>query len=250
MPFSDANFVILDSVDSTNNYAMQMIHERLAKDGDAFFAYSQTHGKGQRGNVWQTGERQNIALSIVIQPYTLPISRQFRLSLIVSLACHDFFSLYAGEDTSIKWPNDLYWRDRKTGGVLIENVLQGLDWKFAIAGIGININQTQFDPGLLNPVSLKQITGNDFNLLALAKELHQHVLKRHFQLEILPFEQLLKEYNSRLYGLNKKVLLKKEGVVFETMIKGVSQHGQLITVDSIERRFNFGEVEWEIHAYS
>ena len=86
-----------------------------------------------------------------------------------SLPAYDFFNFYAIDETSIKWPNDIYWRDRKAGGILIENILQGKKWKFAIVGIGININQTLFPASLPNPVSLKQITGKTFNVVELGK---------------------------------------------------------------------------------
>ena len=163
MPLSDTNFVILDVVHSTNNYAMENVHARMAKHGKAYFSTNQIAGKGQRGKVWEAEKGQNIALSIVLEPSMLSIVQQFRLSTVVSLACFNFLSKYAGEETSIKWPNDIYWRDRKAGGVLIENILQGKDWKYSVVGIGININQTIFDPALPNPVSLKQITGKTFD---------------------------------------------------------------------------------------
>src|SRR5688572_2022740 len=164
-------FTILSSVDSTNNYAMARVQAGLAQHGAAWFAHEQTAGKGQRNKHWLTNPSENILLSVVLQPFTLTASEQFLLSASVALACCDFYKNYAGEETSIKWPNDLYWRDRKAGGILIENNFRGSEWVFAIAGIGININQTSFDPALPNPVSLKQITGKNFNVIQLAREL-------------------------------------------------------------------------------
>ncbi len=154
--------------------------------GMLFLPYQQTGGKGQRGKTWQTGNGENIAISIIIEPKQLQVAEQFKLSVAVALGCYDFFSGYAGDETFIKWPNDIYWRDRKAGGVLIENVI-GKDstrkrsnsvWKYAVVGIGININQTAFSNELKNVVSLKQITGKNFDVVDLAKELQAMVLKR------------------------------------------------------------------------
>jgi BirA family biotin operon repressor/biotin-[acetyl-CoA-carboxylase] ligase len=254
MHSSNSSFTVLDSVDSTNNYAMAKVHAGLAKHGDGWYAQHQTAGKGQRGKNWHTGNGKNIALSIAIEPLPLLISEQFKLSAAIALACFDFFSEYAGDETKIKWPNDIYWRDRKAGGILIENIIgksaatgKGTNtssWKFAIAGIGININEANFDPALTNAVSLKQITGKDFEPVEMAKELHQMVLKRVNELYEKPFEVLLKSYNTNLYKINQSVHLKKNNINFETVIKGVTATGQLYTTDRIDNFFDFGEVEW------
>ncbi|MEP6712636.1 MAG: biotin--[acetyl-CoA-carboxylase] ligase [Ferruginibacter sp.] len=237
-------FSILDSVDSTNNYAMAIVHAGLAKHGMAWFAHEQTAGKGQRGNKWETGKGQNIALSIILMPAGLKTSQQFEISVAVSLGCFDFFNDLAGGRVFIKWPNDIYWCDRKAGGILIENVLQGNKWKYAVAGIGININQTAFDKEMKNPVSLKEITGKKYNSLDLAEELYKKILFRVDQLHKKPFSNLLSEYNNFLYKLNSYTRLKKSSIVFDTLIKGVNEQGKLLTTDVIDNEFGFGEVEW------
>lgn len=250
MPKPAPSFTILNEVDSTNNYAMARVHEGLTKHGDAYFTHAQTNGKGQRGKTWQTGKGQNIAVSIILVPDGLQIAQQFRLSVAVSLACFEFFSKYAGDETKIKWPNDIYWRDRKAGGILIENVIGKKDkaakpkWKYAIAGIGININQTSFDKALANPVSLKQITGKDFSPEMLAKELQQLVVEKVNTLSDVSFEKMLKEYNRCLYKLNQPVKLRKGSIVFESVIKSVTDTGKLYTQDVIDNYFDFGDVEW------
>jgi len=161
----------LPRVDSTNNYAMAQIRAGLAKHGNGYFAAEQTAGKGQRGKGWQAEPGANIILSLVLQPHWLQVSRQFHLSAAVALGCYDFFHSLAGDDTSLKWPNDIYWRDRKAGGILIENLLSGNSWQFSVAGIGLNINQTHFPDALANPVSLRQITGREWDVPHLIKEL-------------------------------------------------------------------------------
>ncbi|MFZ4059393.1 MAG: biotin--[acetyl-CoA-carboxylase] ligase, partial [Ferruginibacter sp.] len=232
MKAADTLIHFLDQVDSTNNYAMALVRAGLSTHGQAYAARVQTAGKGQWGRNWATGIDENIALSIVLAPKTLKIHQQFHLSVAIALGCCDFFTQYAGDETTIKWPNDIYWRDRKAAGILIENVIgqEAFEedddplsieywgqpapsfesaWKFAVAGIGININQSQFDAGLKNPVSLKQITGKQYNIQHLVTELYQLIMARIRQLSTQPFENLLNAYNHKLYKRNATVMLKK-----------------------------------------
>ncbi len=244
MPTPDNILNILNNVDSTNNYAMQKVYAGLAKPGEAYFAHFQSAGKGQRGKHWMGEEGKNIALSIVIKPSPLNITEQFYLSAAVALGCFDFFCKYAGDETSIKWPNDIYWRDRKAGGILIENVIKGKKWKWAVVGIGINVNQTIFGNELINPVSLLQITGKEYDPVELAAELHSSVLKRIESLFSAGKMQLIEEYNRHLYKLNGIVKLKKGNMVFETIVKGVDENGCLETADTIGNKYDFGDVDW------
>lgn len=256
-------FIELQSIDSTNKYAMGIVHGIHLPDGQdepqhgtTIFTHEQTAGKGQRGKNWVSEKGANIALSILLNPYPLRIQEQFRLSICIAVSVHEFFSNYAGDETTIKWPNDIYWRDRKAGGILIENVIGGMKldvrrqmsegWKWAVAGIGVNINQTIFPEGLLNPVSLKQITGKNFRPVELAKVLC-FIIEKNYQLLINgKFASLFNTYQDHLYKKDEKVKLKKDSRVFETTIEGVSETGQLITQHSTEERFEFGEVEWII----
>ncbi len=245
-------FIVLPTIDSTNNYAMAQAREGLATHGSAYFAIEQTGGKGQRGKDWITRPGENIILSVVLQPAGLFINNQFLLSASMALACYDFFKKYGGgENTRIKWPNDVYWQDRKAGGILIESALGGSEpdektssWRWAIVGIGININQTIFSGALPNPVSLKQITGKDEDVLKLAHELCTLIQKRYNGLYSFPPKDIIQEYNVALYKLNQPVKLKKGNAIFESTIQGVSTMGKLLTKDVIERAFNFNDVEW------
>ena len=221
---------------------MARINDGLAKHGMAWFANEQTAGKGQRGKSWASEKGQNIAMSLVLSPGELNLSSQFHLSAAVAMGCFEFLSTYIDGETKIKWPNDLFWRDRKAGGILIENKLQGKIWKWAVVGIGININQTIFDKTLLNAVSLKQITGKTFKPIDLAKELHALIIKK--LTDQITLEKTMQEYNQHLYKINELVTLKRSGVRFDTVIKEVSAQGKLVTVDAIEREFDFGDVEW------
>lgn len=236
-------FIELFTIDSTNNYAMGQVHEGLARHGATYIAEIQTAGKGQRHKAWITSPGANITMSCVLEPQGPNAPRPFLLSTAMALGCWDFFNDFTKGDVSIKWPNDIYWRDRKAGGILIENVYRASQWQFAIAGIGLNINQTSFSPDLPNPVSLKQITGRQHDRIMLAKELCDRLENRYRQF-LDGGSGLLNEYNGKLYRLGEKVKLKKDNVIFETVIIGTSALGQLLTKDAIERQFGFGEVEW------
>jgi BirA family biotin operon repressor/biotin-[acetyl-CoA-carboxylase] ligase len=225
----------------------------LAIHGTAYLAMEQTNGKGQRGKTWTSKPGENIMLSVVLEPKALTIGNQFILSAVVALACYDFLKKYTDpEMTRIKWPNDLYWQDRKAGGVLVESGVGSQESGVTgllrvIVGIGINVNQTAFGEQLRNPVSIKQITGKNWDIIELAKELCVCLEQRYSILTTKnAANKILEEYNALLYKLNEKVRLKKDNAVFETVIKGISPDGRLLTKDTMERSFNFGEIEWLI----
>lgn len=236
-------FIELLTVDSTNNYAMGLIHAGMAQHGTVVFTHEQTKGKGQRQKQWLANPNENIMLSLIVTPFNLGVNEQFLLSMCTAIGIHQFFSGHAGEETKIKWPNDLYWRDRKAGGILIENIIKGPDWLYAVIGIGININQTSFQGVGKKAVSLKQITGKDYDTVSLAKDLIKKLDQSFLQLVYHP-ERILGEYEQLLFKWKEKVRLKKGARVFEAAIKGVSQNGSLITGDEIEEWFMLGEVEW------
>ena len=197
-------FIELQSVDSTNNYARSLLHEGMAEHGLTVFAYDQLAGKAQRGKAWNTEKNANIILSIIVNARPLRLSKQFELSACIAVAAHKFFAKYAGEVVKIKWPNDLYCLDRKAGGILIENIVSGQQsaissWRWAIVGIGINVNQTDFPIGLMNPISLKQITGQHFDIIDLSKELCG-VINNYFEKLITGgFNDIYDQYLSHLY---------------------------------------------------
>ena len=213
-------------------------------DGAAYFALDQYQGKGQRDKTWNSKPGENIILSVIKDCSGFHLNNQFQLSVAVALACFDFFSAYAGDETRIKWPNDIYWRDRKAGGILIENMVKSDRWGKAIIGMGININQTTFDTIEGKPVSLKQITGKSFDPISLAKELCQHLEHRFLVLENKPFDQLLSAYNDQLYKKDELVPFKRNNIQFQAKVNGVDKDGHLLIMHGMEERIRFGEITW------
>ncbi|MEN9697149.1 MAG: hypothetical protein RLZ56_570 [Bacteroidota bacterium] len=173
----------LSSIDSTNIYAISQVHQQLAVSGSCFRADFQSEGKGQHGRIWNSEPGQNLLCSYVLELRTLDPSKiwtpadQKGLSAAVAIGAKDFFQAHAGEETLIKLPNDIYWRDRKAGGILIENTLRGTEWTWTIIGIGFNINQTQFNITDGKPVSLRQITGKQWKIASLQQELSKALTK-------------------------------------------------------------------------
>ncbi len=252
------SFIELQQIDSTNNYARQLIpldpHPNLplrqewAGHGTAIFAHEQIAGKGQFGKTWISPKGESILMSILVNTASLHFADQFRLSICASVSLHEFFSAYAATGVTIKWPNDLYAGNKKAGGILIENIVKqdqgNTEWPWAVVGFGVNINQTKFPGHLSGAISLKQVTGKNFNTIQLAKDLHKIFLENFERLERGEFENLYNRYLSHLYKLNETANLKKGPRVFSARIKTVLASGKLVVQHGIEEEFSAGEIEW------
>ena len=239
-------FIELLTVESTNNYAMGLARAGMAQHGAVAFTHEQTKGKGQRSKEWLSAKGQNITMSVVFEPVDVPSSELFSLSMMVAVSIQALLSRYIEDDIRIKWPNDIYWRDRKAAGVLIENIWQAGEWKFAIVGIGINVNQTNFGNLGTKAVSLKQITGIDLDCLALAKELCE-LLQEKYQLLTSDPSTIVQQYKANLYKLQQHIKLRKDHILFEAKFKDVNSKGQMVVQHSVEEEFNVGEIEWIIN---
>lgn len=222
-----------------------MIHAGMAQHGTVVFAHEQTRGKGQREKHWISAPGENIMLSIILQPFSLTIPQQFLLSMTIANGVHSFFSRYGGADSKIKWPNDLYWRDRKAGGILIENIIQGQAWKWSVAGIGININQTQFEPRARNAVSLKEVTRRQWLVIEAARELITN-LNSEISLLLRSPSEIPKRYHQALYKFKEVQEFRKNGESFLASVDGVSEDGRLMITHHHQEKFKTGEIEWVI----
>jgi BirA family biotin operon repressor/biotin-[acetyl-CoA-carboxylase] ligase len=243
-------FTELTEVDSTNIYAMNQVKTNMAGHGAAFLAQKQWAGKGQMGKVWEAETGQNILLSVVLDPKKLVFDglalEPSVVSMLVAVGCFNFFITYAGDETSIKWPNDIYWRDRKAAGILIENSFRGPIWQWSIAGMGVNINQTEFGTGLNKAVSLKQITGKTFQVPALAKELCSYIDAALQMLIDKGPDTLLALYNNVLYKKEEQVQLEIEGQKITATICRVLSNGHLEieTENGIKQSHALGAIQW------
>ena len=172
----------LSTIDSTNIYAMAQIKAGLAKSGSCYTADFQTNGKGQHGRVWESTKGQNLLCSYILELNTLDALKnwtpadQIGFSAAIALGARAFFAAFAGSETKIKKPNDIYFSDRKAGCILIENLVRGQEWTWAVIGIGMNINQSAFSSAAVNkvssnPISLQEITNQSWDI----KKMQQHL---------------------------------------------------------------------------
>lgn len=151
------------------NSTNTLLRERIAQGNPPEYIYAgyQTAGRGQAGNGWESEEGKNLLCSIL-----LPARKSlFELNVVTAVAVQRLL----GDAFSIKWPNDIYWEDKKIAGILIENALIGSTVQYSIAGIGLNVNQTEWHTDAPNPISLKQITGKTYDLDTLMQQLYGHV---------------------------------------------------------------------------
>ena len=174
----------LTTIPSTNIYAMDQVHQGLAISGSCYTADFQTNGKGQHGRVWESEKGQNLLSSYVLELKQLKTGKiwtpadQIGFSAAIALGARAFFASFAGAETKIKKPNDIYHRDRKAGGILIENLVRGKEWTWTIIGIGMNINQGSFSSAsanhiAANPISLQEITNQTWDLKKMQKHLSE-----------------------------------------------------------------------------
>ena len=184
----------------------------------------------------------------VLCPTFLPVCEQFMLSETVALALTDTFDLF-GIDTRIKWTNDIYADDRKLVGVLIEQNVTGTMISRSLVGIGININQTVFDPALPNPVSMAQLTGRRIDRTEVLETFAKNLKTRYSQLEHGDRTALAADYRNRMYRLGTPSPFRMtDGSVVEAVIEGVRPSGALILRHSDGRcgEYLYGEADFII----
>lgn len=205
----------------------------------------QTAGRGQRGNTWEAERGKNLLFSLLLEPAFLAANKQFLLSQAVSLAIKEELEHYAN-GFSIKWPNDIYWREKKICGMLIEHDLQGNHLLLTSAGIGINVNQSRFSPGLPNPVSLSQITGKAHDRLPLLQAILDRLLKYYRMLQGGDIACITERYEEALFRKGIMAPFADGQGTFMGQITGVRSNGMLAVKDSTgkERLYAFKEVSY------
>lgn len=204
-------FIHLSETDSTNRYARNQIDAQLAGHGTVYFADFQTQGKGRQEKAWVSERGKNILMTLVLNHSGRKNEEAPALNRLIALAAFDFFDQLAGRGTSIKWPNDIYWGDRKAGGILIENIWRGTEWTWSIIGLGLNINQVDFPEQAAKATSLQLITGINYEVVQLAQELCQRITDRLQSWTAEEEQTTLAEYNKHLFKKNQPVTLLSEG---------------------------------------
>ncbi len=214
--------------------------------GDAVIALEQTAGRGQRGNRWISRAGENLTFSIVLEPCFLPAARQFMLSECVALAVTDLLSS-CGVEALIKWPNDIYVGDRKICGILIENDLCGANLSRSIVGVGLNVNQRDFDPSLPNPTSLLLETEVGHDIFDLFNRFREALMDRYELLASGDEATIAADYLALLYGLDRlRTFARPDGTLFSGIIRDVRPTGELLIEldDAAIESFLFKEVQF------
>ncbi len=238
------NALFLDGTESTNFLLSEMLRKKTLPEGFLISTDFQTSGKGQQGNSWESEKGSNLLFSILLYPRHISIEKQFILSQLVCLAIKKVLDKYVDE-ISIKWPNDIYWKNKKLAGILIQNSLQEAFIKNSIIGIGLNVNQTEFLSNAPNPVSLRQIVGKELDRVILLREIYCAIMDSYQKLNE---ESLALEYRKSLYRGKGFFPFRDGNGSFEAKIYSVHNDGQLEleTSEGERRQYYFKEVEFVI----
>jgi len=228
------DIVHIDETDSTN----QWMKHHLSDTDFCVVADYQTAGRGCGSNTWESERGQNLLFSVLLHPLSVPASKQFHISMAVSVAISEALEQYIG-DVSIKWPNDIYWRNGKICGILTEQTLKGTAIRECIVGVGLNVNQRAFHSSAPNPVSLWQISGQPTDRMLLLSDILQ-------RLQRLMAEDVRQRYLQRLYRRRGFHPYTDARGAFMAEIASVEDDGHLLLRDDSgrERRYAFKEVQF------
>ena len=186
------HYIKVSQTASTNTYLSRLA--ATLPGGTVIYTPSQTAGRGQKGNSWESEDGKNLTFSMLLKRPPVKARDQFYLSEAAALAVVEALTDEAGNGFTVKWPNDIYWQDKKVCGMLLENSLNGTDIATCIVGIGINVNQERFLSDAPNPVSLINITGKEHDLEALLKRVCSRIEQ---QVEALGDEESRRDLHQR-----------------------------------------------------
>ena len=225
-------------IDSTNAFLQKQQSECDIRNW-VVSADEQTAGKGMGSNSWESEVGKNLTFSLAVNMGFLPAERQFLLSEAVPLGIVEVLDkLLPVEKLSIKWPNDIYYGNRKLAGILINSTIKASMMDISIIGIGLNVNQIQFQNWPTHPVSLKLITGKDFELQPLLEQLAEHIIKKVEQLKSNP-TTIEQDYLKRLFRYRTWADYEVDGKVLRLFMTGIDPFGRLQLVDEQQTLYTF-----------
>ena len=246
--FTDKNLIELDVVDSTNNYTANLLLKTKLVDKSVIMAHFQSAGRGQRGEMWDSEPGKNLLFSMVLKASCLDMENYFLLSKIVAISINETIEELSGKTGFIKWPNDIYMDGKKIAGILIENQWKGKNIDNAIIGIGLNVNQVNFDQ-LPQATSLSLLTSKTFDLYEVLYIIYQKIDAYYGKLVKKQFKQVDQYYfDHLLYSNEWKYYIQDNGEQIEGMIIDVKSNGllELQLMNGETKEFNFKEIEFKI----
>lgn len=234
---------------STNTLLREWTTQNPLAKEITIYATEQTSGRGQRDNYWEAEAGKNLTCSILLSPKNLTVNQQFILSQIVSIAISNVLLEEQIGDISIKWPNDIYYKDKKIAGILIENDLEGQYILRSIIGIGLNINQKEFRSNAPNPISMLQITGKTFSIEDILNKILDHIDSLYQQAENNPqaHHYIKEKYMSLLYRRNGYYPFSNGNETFDAQIADVLPNGLIslkVRGESNTRLYAFKEISF------
>ena len=224
----DIAIVKLHTTDSTNNYLKSLNKKKQLDKNTLVWALEQTHGRGQMGTSWNSEADKNLTFSVFRKVERITIDQQFYVTMAASLAVKDVLEKLLIKKINVKWPNDILSDKQKICGILIESVIKKGDLQAVIIGVGLNVNQTEFDSEL-RATSIKNLTGIHFDL----EEILHFLISQFFNYTMLllegKLEQIKRDYEARLFRKDKPTtFIRTNGERFVGIIKGVTDLGKLI----------------------
>ena len=218
----------LSETESTNSYAIDMLSKARPDEGCVIIADYQTRGKGTDTNTWESEKGENLTFSLILYP-KFDAGQQFILNKAISLGISDFLRTKLPQsEISVKWPNDIYIGDKKACGILIQNSVIGNHLDYVIVGIGLNVNQMLFTGNAPNPVSIKMVTGINYDLNELLPELLQCIFEKYAQVRPETTRKIETEYHKALYRLMEWHEYNYKGAKIQARITGTTDYGQLV----------------------
>jgi len=225
-----------NDIESTSAYLKANIDK--FGHGDIISTDFQSAGYGQKGNHWESERGANALFSMKMEPKKVAPMDGFMLTEMVTLGILDALN---HEHIMIKWPNDIYIDDHKLAGILVEATMNATSFMTAVVGIGLNLNQTKFLSDAPNPISMKQVTGKNYDAAKILEQVCAAILERYEQYaDREKYDEMHKEYLSHLYRFNKMHRYQlPTGEIFEARIVDVDRNGLLILEESDGHRTSY-----------
>ena len=242
--FVGHKIIYLPTCHSTNDFALNILAKEDVPEGTIVITDNQMAGKGQRGNKWETEPGKNLTLSLVLNPCFLAMDAQFSLNIFTSLAVYETLTHFSDKKVSIKWPNDIYCDNKKICGILIQNIIKGTRFSRSIVGIGLNINQIDFEEK--KATSLALLEDCVFDRLSVFSVLLRKLEFFYLQLKNAEYTSLKSRYLSVLYRLNEEHLFQDQNTTkFKGIIREVENSGKIVLeVNGKFRSFYFKELSF------